>query len=93
MSLRNTVIFMFISHNHLILSNNVCLQVKANIPTRPAASRLLAKRLARQLLGRTDRDSPQLEVIEPPVEYMQEDLTHLDPNVPTEFVFMLRNIR
>lgn len=69
------------------------LQVKANIPTRPAASRLLAKRLARQLLGRTDRDSPQLEVIEPPMEYMQEDLTHLDPNVPTEFVFMLRNIR
>ncbi|XP_045105769.1 neuropathy target esterase sws-like isoform X1 [Portunus trituberculatus] len=68
-------------------------KVKANIPTRPAASRLLAKRLARQLLGRSDRDSPQLEVIEPPMEYMQEDLTHLDPNVPTEFVFMLRNIR
>ncbi|XP_045626226.1 neuropathy target esterase sws isoform X2 [Procambarus clarkii] len=68
-------------------------KVKANIPTRPVASRLLAKRLARKLLGRTDRDSPQLEVIEPPAEYLQEDLIHFDPSVPAEFIFMLKNIR
>ncbi|XP_042227103.1 patatin-like phospholipase domain-containing protein 6 isoform X2 [Homarus americanus] len=68
-------------------------KVKANIPTRPVASRLLAKRLARKLLGRNDRDSPQLEVIEPPAEYLQEDLIHFDPGVPAEFIFMLRNIR
>ncbi|XP_071517235.1 neuropathy target esterase sws isoform X2 [Panulirus ornatus] len=68
-------------------------KVKANIPTRPVASRLLAKRIARKLLGRNDRESPQLEVIEPPVEYMQEDLIHVDPAVPADFVYMLRNIR
>ena len=68
-------------------------QVKANIPIRPLPSRLLARRLARQFLGRSDRESPQLEVIEPAAEYLQEDLIHLDPGVPAEFVFMLRNIR
>lgn len=63
------------------------------MPTRPVASRLLAKRIARKLLGRSDRESPQLEVIEPPAEYMQEDLIHVDPAVPADFVYMLRNIR
>ncbi|XP_068209771.1 neuropathy target esterase sws isoform X2 [Palaemon carinicauda] len=68
-------------------------KVKANIPTRPLPSRLLARRLARQFLGKNERESPQLEVIEPAAEYLQEDLIHLDPGVPAEFVFMLRNIR
>ena len=69
------------------------LQVKANIPTRPVPSRQLARRLARQFLGRNDRETPQLEVVEPPAEYMQEDITSFDSNVPTEFLIMLRNIR
>ncbi|XP_064123033.1 neuropathy target esterase sws-like isoform X3 [Macrobrachium nipponense] len=68
-------------------------KVKANMPTRPLPSRLLARRLARQFLGKNERETPQLEVIEPAAEYLQEDLIHLDPGVPVEFVFMLRNIR
>nr|XP_027217854.1 patatin-like phospholipase domain-containing protein 7 isoform X1 [Penaeus vannamei] len=73
--------------------NYVRDKVKANIPTRPVSSRYLARRFARQFLGRGERDSPQLEVIEPPAEYLQEDLIHFDPSVPAEFVFMLKNIR
>ncbi|CAL4140969.1 unnamed protein product, partial [Meganyctiphanes norvegica] len=83
----------FYSRKMLRKVNTEYAKVKANIPTHPDASRKLAKRLARQFLGRPDRESPQLEVIEPPAEYMQEDLISFDSAVPAEFVFMLRNIR
>ncbi|RXG56385.1 Neuropathy target esterase sws [Armadillidium vulgare] len=68
-------------------------KVKANIPTRPVPSRQLARKLARQFLGKSDRDDPQLKVIEPPMEYMQEDLMPFETSFPSEFLIMLRNIR
>ncbi|MCL4165495.1 UNVERIFIED_CONTAM: hypothetical protein GTU68_004700 [Idotea baltica] len=68
-------------------------KVKANIPTRHAASRQFARKIARQFLGRPDRDDPQLEVIEPPMEYLQEDLVPFETSFPSEFLIMLRNIR
>ncbi|XP_076050724.1 patatin like phospholipase domain containing sws isoform X1 [Oratosquilla oratoria] len=77
----------------LFYGRKMLRKVKANMPSRPVPSRQLARRLARQFLGRSERDSPQLEVFEPPPEYLQEDLTHIDSNVPPEFLFMLRNIR
>ena len=60
---------------------------------RQGPPRQLARRLARKFLGRADKDNPQLTVIEPPVEYMQEDLFPLDSSVPSEFLIMLKNLR
>ncbi|KAF2359787.1 Cyclic nucleotide-binding domain [Trinorchestia longiramus] len=66
-------------------------KVKANIPGNDGGR---ARRLARRLLlGKGERDPQQLQVVEPPPEYLQEDLRFRHAHLPHEFVYMLRNIR
>jgi len=52
-------------------------------------------KLARRLLQlRRDNMPQQLKVIEPPVEYLQEDVSDsLDQRLPPEVLYMLQNIR
>uniref|UniRef100_A0A6A7FP55 Neuropathy target esterase sws n=2 Tax=Hirondellea gigas TaxID=1518452 RepID=A0A6A7FP55_9CRUS len=66
-------------------------KVKANIPGHDGGR---ARRLARRLLlGKADRDLQLLQVVEPPPEYLQEDVKFRQSHLPHEFVYMLRNIR
>ena len=59
----------------------------------PGKKRKLVMKLARRLLQK--RDLPQqLKVLEPPVEYLQEDVSDsVDTRLPTEVVYMLKNFR
>ena len=51
-------------------------------------------KLARRLLQRRENQPHQLKVIEPPVEYLQEDISEaLDQRLPAEVIYMLQNIR
>ncbi len=60
----------------------------------PGRKRKLVMKLARRLLQRRENMPQQLKVVEPPVEYLQEDLSEsLDQRLPPEVVYMLQNIR
>ena len=61
----------------------------------PGKKRKLVMKLARRLLQlRRDNMPQQLKVIEPPVEYLQEDVSDsLDQRLPPEVLYMLQNIR
>ena len=52
-----------------------------------------AKRLARRFLGKGDRDLQQLQVVEPPPEYLMEDIRIRHSDLPHEFMSMLKNIK
>lgn len=60
----------------------------------PGRKRKLVMKLARRLLSRGDHLPQQLKVIEPPAEYLQEDLSDVvDQRLPPEVVYMLQNMR
>ena len=60
----------------------------------PGRKRKLVMKLARRLLQRRENQPHQLKVIEPPVEYLQEDISEaLDQRLPAEVIYMLQNIR
>ena len=59
----------------------------------PGRKRKLVMKLARRLLARKDQLPQQLKVVEPPVEYLQEDLSDVDQRLPPEVVYMLENMR
>ncbi|XKL67411.1 hypothetical protein PGB90_002902 [Kerria lacca] len=56
--------------------------------------RKLMLKFAHKLLRmRRDAMPQQLKVMEPPLEYLQEDLTRLDERVPADALYMLQSIR
>ncbi|XP_046440138.1 neuropathy target esterase sws-like isoform X1 [Daphnia pulex] len=61
----------------------------------PGRKRKLVMKLARRLLPRRDHmPQSQLKNVEPPVEYLQEDISEsIDQRLPPEVVYMLQNMR
>lgn len=61
----------------------------------PGKKRKMVMKLARRLLQlKLDNSPQQLKVIEPPAEYLQEDISEsLDQRLPAEVIYMLQNIR
>lgn len=60
----------------------------------PGKKRKLVMKLARRLLPRREHMPQQLKVVEPPVEYLQEDVSEsIDQRLPPEVVYMLQNMR
>ncbi|XP_066141369.1 neuropathy target esterase sws isoform X4 [Euwallacea fornicatus] len=54
--------------------------------------RKMVMKFARQLLAMKKEEQEQLKVLEPPVEYLQED-TLSDDRMPTDVLYMLQSIR
>ena len=67
--------------------------ISGQVKGAPGKKRKLVMKLARRLLQK--RDLPQqLKVLEPPAEYLQEDVSDsADTRLPTEVVYMLKNFR
>lgn len=60
----------------------------------PGRKRKLVMKLARRLLHHHEQMPQQLKVVEPPVEYLQEDVSEFhDQRLPPEVVYMLQNMR
>lgn len=60
----------------------------------PGKKRKLVMKLARRLLPRRDHMPQQLKNVEPPMEYLQEDISEsIDQRLPPEVVYMLQNMR
>ena len=60
----------------------------------PGKKRKLVMKLARRLLTRHENMPQQLKNVEPPVEYLQEDISEsVDQRLPPEVVYMLTNMR
>ncbi|XP_075226516.1 patatin like phospholipase domain containing sws isoform X3 [Lycorma delicatula] len=56
--------------------------------------RKLVMKFARKLLQLKKESTPQqLKVLEPPAEFLQEDITNLDERVPPDAFYMLQSIR
>lgn len=56
--------------------------------------RKMVMRFARRLLQLKKDTMPiQLKVLEPPAEYLEEDLRKDDSRVPTDALYMLQNLR
>ena len=60
----------------------------------PGRKRKLVMKLARRLLPRRDHMPQQLKNVEPPAEYLQEDISEsIDQRLPPEVVGLLQNMR
>ncbi len=60
----------------------------------PGKKRKLVMKLARRLLTRREHMPQQLKNVEPPMEYLQEDISEsIDQRLPPEVVYMLQNMR
>ena len=75
-----------VNHTYAIVQSQVSGTVKGGASTK-------VRKLARRLLGKGDRDMQLLQVVEPPPEYLQEDVRIRHPQLPHEFMNMLKNIK
>ena len=68
--------------------------ISGQVHSQPGKKKKLVMKLARRLLQRHDNIPQQLKVIEPPAEYLQEDVSESpDQRLPQEVVYMLQNFR